>query len=73
MGCCAGSPYLRSATELSIADLMSRSIPLRVGVVDLGDDQRTRQAAGELAALGVADVGYDRLRQVGRGIRGEQG
>lgn len=52
---------------------MSRSIPLRVGVVDLGDDQRTRQAAGELAALGVADVGYDRLRQVGRGIRGEQG
>jgi MoaA/NifB/PqqE/SkfB family radical SAM enzyme len=59
-------------TKANIGEALRRSIPLRVGVVDLGDEQRTAQATEELAALGVTDVGFDRLRGVGRGRdRGE--
>ncbi|MPZ65683.1 MAG: radical SAM protein [Pseudonocardiaceae bacterium] len=58
-------------TRANIAEAVRRSIPLRVGVVNLGDGQRAEQAMAELTDLGVAEVGYDRLRQVGRGIRTE--
>ncbi|MBO0880189.1 MAG: SPASM domain-containing protein [Mycobacterium sp.] len=51
---------------------MRRGIALRVGVIDMGGAQRTEQARTELAALGVTEVGYDRLRQVGRGVRDQQ-
>ncbi len=37
--------------------------------VDLADDQRSEQAVTELRELGVTDIGTDRLREVGRGIR----
>lgn len=33
------------------------------------DDQRVDQAYAELTSLGVTDIGMDRLRQVGRGVR----
>ncbi len=56
-------------TRANIIEAVRRSIPLRVGVVDLIDDQRADQAVTELLTLGVTDVGYDRLRQVGRGVR----
>lgn len=59
-------------TRANIVEALRRSIPLRVGVVDLGGDQRVEEAMAELRALGVLDVGYDRLRQVGRGVRDEQ-
>ncbi len=59
-------------TKANIVEALRRSIPLRVGVVDLGDEQRTELAVDELAALGVTNVGTDRLRGVGRGVRGEQ-
>lgn len=59
-------------TRTNIVEAVRRSIPLRVGVIDLGDGQRAEQAVAELEALGVADVGYDRLRQVGRGGRDQQ-
>jgi hypothetical protein len=56
-------------TRANIAETIRRSIPLRVGVIDLGGGQRAEQAIAEMEALGVTEVGYDRLRQVGRGVR----
>ena len=53
-------------TRANIAEAIRRSIPLRVGVIDLGGGQRAEQAIAEMEALEVAEVGYDRLRQVGR-------
>lgn len=59
-------------TRANITQAVRRGIPLRAGVIDLGDGQRARQAIEELAVLGVRKVGYDRLRQVGRGVRDQQ-
>ncbi|PWW64179.1 radical SAM protein [Actinokineospora spheciospongiae] len=57
-------------TQDNIVEALRRSIPLRVGVIDLGDGQRVDQARAELAALGVdGEVRVDRLRGVGRGVR----
>lgn len=59
-------------TRANIAEAVRRGIPLRAGVIDLDDGQRAGQAQAELVDLGVPAVGYDRLRQVGRGVRDEQ-
>jgi MoaA/NifB/PqqE/SkfB family radical SAM enzyme len=59
--------YLR--TKTNIGEAVRRSIPLRVGIIDLGGQQRTQQARVELTALGVTSIAVDHLRQVGRGIR----
>jgi Iron-sulfur cluster-binding domain len=59
-------------TRANIVEALRRSISLRVGVIDLGDGQRVDTAIAELEALGVANVGFDRLRQVGRGVREQQ-
>lgn len=59
-------------TRANLVEALRRSIPLRVGVVDTFEGQRTTQAMRELAELGVTDVGYDRMRQVGRGVRDQQ-
>ena len=59
--------YVR--TKANIVEAVRRSIPLRVGLIDVADGQRVRQAYQELVGLGVTSVGMDRLRQVGRGIR----
>jgi radical SAM protein with 4Fe4S-binding SPASM domain len=56
-------------TRTNITRALQRGIPLRVGVVDLHDSQRTDDAITELRTLGVTNIGTDRLRQVGRGIR----
>lgn len=56
-------------TKANIAEALRRSIPLRVGVVDVHDGQLTAQARAELEALGVTEIGTDQLRQVGRGVR----
>lgn len=58
-------------TQANLAEAGRRGIPLRAGVIDLGDGQRAQQAIDELAVLGVARIGYDRLRQIGRGVRDE--
>lgn len=58
-----------SRTRTNIAEAVRLGVPLQAGVIDLGDGQRVRNAGAELAALGVTDIGYDRLRQVGRGVR----
>ncbi|AUS81820.1 radical SAM protein [Actinoalloteichus sp. AHMU CJ021] len=60
--------YIRVKTN--IIEALRRSIPLRVGVIDLGDGQRVEQARNELAALGFdGEVRVDRLRGIGRGVR----
>ncbi|MGH3932929.1 MAG: radical SAM protein, partial [Pseudonocardiaceae bacterium] len=56
-------------TKANIAEAVRRSIPLRVGLIDVTEGQRIRQARQELVDLGVTDIGMDRLRQVGRGVR----
>ncbi|WP_291417494.1 SPASM domain-containing protein [Actinophytocola sp.] len=38
----------------------------------MGGGQRAEQAQAELVDLGVPAIGYDRLRQVGRGVRDQQ-
>ncbi|MGH3862741.1 radical SAM protein [Actinokineospora sp.] len=59
-------------TRANIAEAVRRGIPLRAGVIDMGGGQRAEQAQAELVELGVPAVGYDRLRQVGRGVRDQQ-
>lgn len=59
-----GTAGSHARTRANIVEAVRRSIPLRVGVVDVGDGQRVEQAITELRALGVSEVGYDRLRQV---------
>lgn len=56
-------------TRANIAEALDRDIPLRVGVIDFGLEQRSSAARVELQALGVRDVSFDRLRQIGRGGR----
>ncbi|GAB3173615.1 hypothetical protein GCM10027059_44960 [Myceligenerans halotolerans] len=56
-------------TRENIAEAIRREIPLRAGVIGMLDDQNVEAATAELKALGVTEVGVDRLRQVGRGIR----
>ncbi|MFJ5992548.1 radical SAM/SPASM domain-containing protein [Lentzea sp. NPDC092896] len=59
-------------TRANIAEALSRDIPLRAGVIDVSSSdrigrQRTHAAQADLSSLGVANVGVDRLRRVGRG------
>lgn len=56
-------------TKANIVEAVRRSIPLRVGIIGMGGDQRVAQARDMLAELGVTEIGMDRLRQVGRGVR----
>jgi MoaA/NifB/PqqE/SkfB family radical SAM enzyme len=59
-------------TLANIREALRRGIPVRAGIVAMRDDQRVRDAARELAELGVADVNVDRVREVGRGVRHQQ-
>jgi MoaA/NifB/PqqE/SkfB family radical SAM enzyme len=56
-------------TTANIAEAVRRSVPLRVGLVDVLDGQRVAQAREHLISLGVTEIGTDRIRQVGRGVR----
>lgn len=56
-----------SRTRASIIEALRRHIPIRVGIIDLGDGQRVNQARAELMALGVENIGIDWMRGVGRG------
>lgn len=57
-------------TRANIAQAVTMAIPLRVGIIDLGDGQRVDQAQKDLAGLGVTNVGIDRMRLLGRPARG---
>lgn len=61
-----GRPTHRNI-RANIAKARDRGIELRAGVIDLGDGQRVDQARADLVDLGVPRIGYDRLREVGRG------
>ncbi len=59
-------------TRANIAEAVRRSIPLRVGLIGVRNGQRVDHARTELMSLGVTEFGFDRLRQVGRGVRDRQ-
>ena len=56
-------------TRSNIIEALRRSIPLRVGIVDTLDGQRVEQAREELRALGIARIGTDWVRGIGRAAR----
>lgn len=58
-----------ASTMANIAETVRRSVPLRVGLIDIIDGQRVEQARQQLESLGVTSISTDRLRQVGRGAR----
>ncbi|MGH8896375.1 MAG: radical SAM protein [Egibacteraceae bacterium] len=59
-------------TLVNIRKTIRLGIPLRVGVVGVRQGQGVDDAVAELTRLGVADVGVDELRQVGRGVRDQE-
>lgn len=59
-------------TRANIAEAVRRKIPIRAGVVDVREGQRSAAAQQALITLGVPEIGTDRLRQVGRGVRDRQ-
>ncbi|SFR27340.1 Radical SAM superfamily enzyme, MoaA/NifB/PqqE/SkfB family [Lentzea waywayandensis] len=63
-----GRSYER--TRSNLVEAVRRSIPVRVGVIDVDEEQRVDEAVAQLRDLGVGgEVRIDRLRQVGRGVR----
>ncbi|MEU8378271.1 radical SAM protein [Streptosporangium sp. NPDC048865] len=54
-------------TRANIAEAIQRGIPIRAGIIDLGDGQRVIEARADLEALGVTQIRVDRVRGVGRG------
>ncbi|MGW0705690.1 radical SAM protein [Streptomyces sp. NPDC002643] len=56
-------------TKANVAEAVRRNIPVRAGVIDLRQEQRVAAAQRELVTLGVQEIGVDRLREVGRGVR----
>lgn len=59
-------------TLANVCEAMRRHIPLRVGVIAIQRGQRARAAVEQLRALGVTQIDYDELRQLGRGVRDRQ-
>jgi MoaA/NifB/PqqE/SkfB family radical SAM enzyme len=64
-----GRPGAHRRTTANIAEAVRRGIPIRTGVIDVRDGQRSQQAMESLTVLKVTDIGFDRLREVGRGVR----
>ncbi|WP_228646459.1 radical SAM protein [Microtetraspora sp. AC03309] len=61
-------PTLKVTTK-NIARAQEFGIPLRAGVIGVLGGQRSGEGIALLERLGVPDVGYDDLREVGRGVR----
>lgn len=59
------------STKNNIRKAISLGIPIRVGVIGVHENQRVKEARQMLIDLGVNEknIGYDDLRQVGRGVR----
>ncbi len=53
-------------TLASIRQATARGIPLRAGIIEVMEGQRTNQARAELEAIGVTRIRTDRLRRLGR-------
>lgn len=56
-------------TLANIRQALAWSIPLRVGIIGVRQSQRTREAWALLESAGVTNIGYDDMRQIGRGAR----
>lgn len=54
-------------TRANIARALDLKIPLRAGVVAVRGGQRVHEAGADLVTLGVAGIGTDRMRRIGRG------
>jgi MoaA/NifB/PqqE/SkfB family radical SAM enzyme len=54
------------ATTSAITTAVERGIPIRVGLIDINNGQRVREAAAMLTDLGVRDIYVDRVRHLGR-------
>jgi MoaA/NifB/PqqE/SkfB family radical SAM enzyme len=65
----AGPRGSHRRTRTNIIEAVRRSIPLRVGIVEVQEGQGVEEATAELVALGVQRIDVDRQRQVGRGVR----
>lgn len=63
-----GRPTHRMTTA-NIRRAVELGIPLRAGVVGVREGQRSFQATTLLQQAGVEEIGYDDLREVGRGVR----
>jgi sulfatase maturation enzyme AslB (radical SAM superfamily) len=63
-------PRSHSRTLSNIRRLIGEGIPLRVGIVQVYEHQRTTEAARQLRNSGVSNINIDRLRGVGRGSYG---
>jgi MoaA/NifB/PqqE/SkfB family radical SAM enzyme len=63
-----GRPTLKVTTK-NISRALDLGIKVRAGVIGVRERQRTQDARASLERLGVSEVGYDDLREVGRGIR----
>jgi MoaA/NifB/PqqE/SkfB family radical SAM enzyme len=59
-------PGSHTRTRAHIKEAQRRNIPLRVGIVEVLEGQRTQGARDELASLGITEVRTDRVRAVGR-------
>jgi radical SAM protein with 4Fe4S-binding SPASM domain len=57
-------------TRANVEKALTLNIPLRGGVVAVREGQRVQEAARDLAALGVRQVGGDRTRAFGRASKG---
>jgi MoaA/NifB/PqqE/SkfB family radical SAM enzyme len=67
-----GRPGSHARTLASIRQAIARGVPLRAGIVEVRDGQRTAQARAELQALGVRRIRTDRLRRLGRATSATQ-
>ncbi|MFF1640643.1 radical SAM protein [Streptomyces sp. NPDC058246] len=57
------------STRANIAEAVRRGIPVKVGIIQMRDSQRTEEARTEMEALGVKRVHVDRVRAVGNAAR----
>jgi MoaA/NifB/PqqE/SkfB family radical SAM enzyme len=61
-----GRPGSHARTLANIGRAVARGIPVRAGIIEVADGQRTGQARAELEALGVTRIRTDRVRRLGR-------
>lgn len=59
-------PGSHARTRANLVEALHRGIPVRVGIVEVLDGQRIKEAKAELRALGVQRIKIDRARPVGR-------
>lgn len=58
--------YSYRKTVENIQRVLDSGLPLRVGLIEMRDDQRIDETKQFLYGLGVKKIGYDRIRGVGR-------